>query len=385
MTVITPLFRNASLLPESQASQIVREALRGGVSTPKQVTQEEPEVYIEENPASSDIKTTPHYHYHGLAVTQSPSQFGDHGYKYSQSSQETSNSSATGPGHNAFPSLDHIAPPLSPKSPLNMSEPSGTPSPSEAGKTTSFVSPQRLPVAPLRKNRSLHAPTRRSPSPQSQDSFAGSIPVNPEAAFLAKSKRFGLPLSQLEDSAEVSEINCLRFPLINQQDSMFSPVALGPNVGPSLIMSMSQSSSDESNNYNTQSMPPAQEESQPEIMEYPQDSNYMEYLTCINNNRNPYIDRSGLNFPQSPDSSSSSSGNFPENEPHSYEEPTQVAGSTQEASDLVPTQPSTQVARESAEEPTQTDTPPTDAPSESESAPPFVNSVRHLYIPPSPA
>ena len=153
---------------------------------------------------------------------------------------------------------------------------------------------------------------------------------------------------------------------------MFSPVAPKPNVGPSLIVGMSQSSSDESNSQNAQPTALAQEEPQSEPTEYPQDTNYMEYLTCINNNRNPYIDRSGLNFPQSPDSSSSSSGNFPENEPHPYEEPTQVAESTQPAPEEVPTQPSTQVANETAVEPTQTDAP-------SETVPPSVNSVRHLY------
>lgn len=156
---------------------------------------------------------------------------------------------------------------------------------------------------------------------------------------------------------------------------MFSPVASKPNVGHSLIVGMSQSSSDESNSQNTHSIPPAQE-SQPEAAEYTHDTDYMEYLTCINNNRNPYIDRSGVNFPQSPDSSSSSSGNFPENEPHSYEEPTQVVESTQPASDLVPTQPSTQVEQENTEEPTQTDAPSADAPSEN--VPPSVNSVRLL-------
>jgi hypothetical protein len=153
---------------------------------------------------------------------------------------------------------------------------------------------------------------------------------------------------------------------------MFSPVAPKPNAGPSLIVGMSQSSSDESNSQNAQPMAPAQEESQPQSTECPQDTNYMEYLTCISNNRNPYIDRSGLNFPQSPDSSSSSSGNFPENEPRPYEEPTQVAESTQPASEEIPTQPSTQVVNETVVEPTQTDAP-------SETVPPSVNSVCHLY------
>jgi len=155
---------------------------------------------------------------------------------------------------------------------------------------------------------------------------------------------------------------------------MFSPVASKPNTGPSLIVGLSQSSSDESNSQNTQQVAPAQEESQPQTTEYPQDNNYMEYLTCINNNRNPYIDRSGLNFPQSPDSSSSSSGNFPENEPHPHEEPTQVAESTQPELEEVPTQPSTQVANETAQEPTQTD-------ASSEIVPPSVNSVRHSWTP----
>jgi len=199
-----PPFSNASLLHESQATQIVREALRGGVSTPKPITQEEPEVYVEDNLTSSDIKSTPHYHYHGLAVTQSQSQPDGHGDGDSQGSQETTHSSVTGPAPNAV-SLEHLAPPLSPKSSLNANEKPGTPSPSKPGKTVSFVSPQRPPVTPLRKSRSLHTPAHRSPSPQSQDSFAGPIPINPQEAFLAKSKRFGLPLSQLENSPEVSE------------------------------------------------------------------------------------------------------------------------------------------------------------------------------------
>jgi len=152
---------------------------------------------------------------------------------------------------------------------------------------------------------------------------------------------------------------------------MFSPFPSKPNVGPSLIIGTSQSSSDDSNSQNTQQVAHAQEESQPQPTEYPQD--YMEYLTCINNNRNPYIDRSGLNFPQSPDSSSSSSGNFPENGSHPDEEPTQISESTQPGSDEAPTQPSTQVAAEAAaEEPTQTDAP-------SDTVPPSVSSVSHLY------
>ena len=154
---------------------------------------------------------------------------------------------------------------------------------------------------------------------------------------------------------------------------MFSPVVSKPNTGPSLVVGTSQSSSDGSTSQNTLPPTSALEESQLEANQYAQDINYMEYLTCINNNRNPYIDRSGLNFPQSPDSSSSSSGNFPENEPHSYEAPTQVAESMQPASEEVPTQPSTQVANETAE-PTQTDVP-------SEIVPPSVNSVRRLHAP----
>lgn len=149
---------------------------------------------------------------------------------------------------------------------------------------------------------------------------------------------------------------------------MFSPFPSRPNVEPSLIVGTSQSSSDESNSQNAQPMAPGLEESQSQSTEYPQDINYTEYLACINNNRNPYIDRSGLNFPHSPDSSSSSSENFPENETRPYEEPTQVSESTQPVSDEEPTQPSTQVANETAEEPTQTDAP-------SDAVTPSVSSV----------
>lgn len=199
-----PPVSNASLLPESQATQIVKEALHGGVTAPKPITQQEPEVYVEENLTSSDIKSTPHYHYHGLAVTQSPTQHDGHGSEGSQGSQQTSHSPVTGLRPSAV-SLNHIAPPLSAESPSNVNERPGTPPPSKPGKAVSFVSPQRPPATPLRKSRSLHTPARRSPSPQSQDSFAGSLSINPQEAFLAKSKRFGLPLSQLENSPEVRE------------------------------------------------------------------------------------------------------------------------------------------------------------------------------------
>ena len=369
MNVTLPPLSNASLLPESQATQIVREALRGGVNTPKPITQEEPEVYVEDKFTPSDVKSTPHYHYHGLAVTQSPSQPGGHGGEDSQDSQATSHSSVTGP--NAV-SMDHLVPPLSPKSPSNANGPPGTPSPSKPGKAVSFVSPHRPPITPLRKSRSLHTPARRSPSPHSQDSFAGSIPINPQAAFLAKSKRFGLPLSQLENTPEVSKNQASNAHAYqNRQDSMFSPFPSKPNVEPSLFVGTSQSSSDESNSQNTQQVALAQEESQPLTTEYPQE--YMEYITCVNHNRNPYIDRSGLNFPQSPDSSSSSSGNFPENGSHPDEEPTHVSESSQPGSDEAPTQPSTQVAAEAAaEEPAQTG-------ALSDIVPPSVSSVSRLY------
>lgn len=204
MKVTNPPFSNASLLPESQASQIVREALRGGANTHKPSTQEEAVVYPEPSLTSSDIRSTPHYHYHGLAVTQSPTQHDSHDAGDSQGSQETSHSSVAGSGLGPnVVSLDHLGPPLSPKSPNNANEPHMAPFPSKPGKAVSFISPQRPPATPLKKSRTVHTPARRSPSPQSQDSFAGSIPVNPEEAFLAKSKRFGLPLSQLENTPEV--------------------------------------------------------------------------------------------------------------------------------------------------------------------------------------
>ena len=202
MNVTIPTFSAGPLLSESQPTQILKEALRGGISTPKPIIQKEPEVSVEENLTSSDIKSTPHYHYHGLAVTQSPTQHDGHGGEDSQGSQETSRSSVTGPGPNGV-SLDQLAPPLTPGVPPNVNKLPGTPSPSKPVKAVSFVSPQRPPVTPLRMSRSLHTPAHRSPSPQSQDSFAGSIPINPQEAFLAKSKRFGLPLSQLENSPEV--------------------------------------------------------------------------------------------------------------------------------------------------------------------------------------
>ena len=48
----------------------------------------------------------------------------------------------------------------------------------------------------------------------------------------------------------------------------------------------------------------ALEESQLQVNQYAQDISYMECIACINNYYNPWIDRSGLNFLQSRDSSS---------------------------------------------------------------------------------
>ena len=87
-------------------------------------------------------------------------------------------------------------------------------------------------------------------------------------------------------------------------------------------------------------------EYQPQVNQYAQDINCVEYIACINNNHNPSVDRDGLNSLQSSGSSSSSSGNFPENKPHIYEAPTQVAKSFWPVREEVPTQPPVQVANE---------------------------------------
>ena len=102
-------------------------------------------------------------------------------------------------------------------------------------------------------------------------------------------------------------------------------------------------------------LPPtsAPEESQPRANQYAaQYINYMDYTATVNNNHNPSINHDGLNFPQSTDSSSRSSGNFPENEPHSHGTPTQVAETVQPASEEGPTRPPTQVANELPSSPT---------------------------------
>ncbi|KAI0721096.1 hypothetical protein C8T65DRAFT_632199 [Cerioporus squamosus] len=90
-------------------------------------------------------------------------------------------------------------------------------SPAKGGKAVSFVSPSRLPSRPpAQLDRASTLPARampppprprpRSPSPTSQDSFAGPLPQSdPAKAFIAQTRTFAIPLSQLGDTQSTSD------------------------------------------------------------------------------------------------------------------------------------------------------------------------------------
>lgn len=197
------LCNSSSFGADSQPSQILRHVTRGPLDVSNDGPLDENNSWLDEDSNSATSRAAPQYHYHGLAVTQSQSPFDD-----SHAGQDSQKENTPTIAENVSFSLLNQSPPVSTKEPLVPETPT-SPHVSKPTKAVSFASPRvTSPLHPseLRQSRSLHPPAsrRRSPSPVSQDSFAGPIfRKDPEQEFLAVSKQFAVPLSELGVSPEV--------------------------------------------------------------------------------------------------------------------------------------------------------------------------------------
>lgn len=209
LLIILDLCFSSSFGADSQPSQILREVLRGALDVSNDGPLDEHNSWIDEDSNSATSRAAPQYHYHGLAATQSQSQFDD-----SHIGQDSQKENTPANAENISMSLLHQSPSLSTKESL-VPETVTSPCVPKPTKAVSFASPRvTSPVHPseLRQSRSLHSPAsrRRSPSPVSQDSFAGpAFRKDPEQEFLAATKQFTVPLSELGVSPDASP--CLTF------------------------------------------------------------------------------------------------------------------------------------------------------------------------------
>jgi hypothetical protein len=201
------------LVAESQPSQILREVLRVAKDPPKDTPPNELDSYMDDDSPAAGSRIAPRYHYHGLAVTQTESQLDDSPVPQKESTigfvddmnEGHDNQTLSFSLKNPFDTIDssrsaHLA---------------GARHPSCVPKTTkavSFVSPRTITgtnQVKIKQPRPLQPSSGpRSPSPASQDSFAGPpLRRDPEQEFLAASKQFCVPLSELGISPEVSCAN----------------------------------------------------------------------------------------------------------------------------------------------------------------------------------
>ncbi|KAI0748117.1 hypothetical protein C8Q80DRAFT_717981 [Daedaleopsis nitida] len=227
---------------ESQASQLLAAALRPR-EAPDAALIPPSDVEPHSTPLEGSLQSTTnsvHYHIHGLVATQSQSLCGGDEIDLESSQKENTpaswdKSKASSP-RNPSPASSPVR---TPAGPSYTSEPTETPanasplrkdsngkrmpkdcdvhtndlqSPTKALKAIPFTSPSRpqariarSPTVPVRQM--LPPPKPRSPSPNSQDSFAGPLPQpDPAKAFIAQAKNFTIPLSQLgEDTQSVSD------------------------------------------------------------------------------------------------------------------------------------------------------------------------------------
>ncbi|KAI0374885.1 hypothetical protein BV20DRAFT_961101 [Pilatotrama ljubarskyi] len=234
---------NESRNDDSQASQLLAAALRPRELQPtvsQLAIQEEP--HVSDGSLQSSGGSSVHYHINGLMPTQTQSLYESREPPYDEGSQKENapmspqrrpNSPPTAPSRNgsprqaqsasSYPSppLDHEASVKGPKEkpcPKVCGLPNGPsiPATTKAGKAVAFASPSRPVAGPQNNtNRATIPPSHampppkrfRSPSPASQDSFAGPLPErDPVEAFLQQAKHLDVPLSQLgEDSQSISE------------------------------------------------------------------------------------------------------------------------------------------------------------------------------------
>ncbi|KAI0647044.1 hypothetical protein C8Q79DRAFT_957521 [Trametes meyenii] len=227
---------NESTNDDSQASQLLAAALKPRVLQ----TAPSPTLVSDDlHPSDSGGGSSLHYHMNGLIPTQSQSLYNSQDPLYGEDSQKENAPAAAEERPNSYarassgdrsprhlqadsypsPPVDHAVPYKGskekpcPKASVPSAPSDNLPSPK---KSVSFLPPS-LPAsrtlphmgrAPSLPTKAMPPPRRvRSPSPASQDSFAGPLPEQDIAkAYIARSKHFHIPLSQLgDDSQSLSE------------------------------------------------------------------------------------------------------------------------------------------------------------------------------------
>ncbi|KAI0670390.1 hypothetical protein C8Q78DRAFT_1079362 [Trametes maxima] len=221
---------------DSQASQLLAAALR-----PRELQTAPPfplPSSDDQHTSNSSGGSSLHYHTNGLMPTQSQSLRDSQNPLYDEGSQKENTPAATekrpdsspraSPGDrsprraqaDSYPSppVDHVVSYKTskekpcPKASVSSAPSDHLPSPVKPNKAVSFVPPSlpasRAGPAATVPTKAMLSPRKvRSPSPASQDSFAGPLPEQDIAkAYIAQSKHFHIPLSQLgDDSQSVSE------------------------------------------------------------------------------------------------------------------------------------------------------------------------------------
>ncbi|KAF9464783.1 hypothetical protein BDZ94DRAFT_1320898 [Collybia nuda] len=222
---------NGSDLEESQATQVLQGLLDPGADSwsPKGSRQTVPKDRSSISKDASDSSpprntniATPHYHFHGLASTQTQAQQHDDIIQPEGGSQKENITANKGNGEEAFDAMgtrstqvltSKISRRRSPNDEL-VGKALSRATKSTGGKAVSFHSPRTSKFIATSAARTTttatptHFPPQHPPrtpatphigiDQSSQDSFAGGISQDPEQAFLATSKRFEIPLSELE-------------------------------------------------------------------------------------------------------------------------------------------------------------------------------------------
>ncbi|RDX56778.1 hypothetical protein OH76DRAFT_1369818 [Lentinus brumalis] len=237
---------NESGSEDTQASQLLAAALR-----PRDVQTVVPAVPITQEPQSGphegSLQSSGHsleYHMHGLVATQTQSLLSGEDQSHPEGSQKENTPASWDQVQRSEPAGPSGSPVRSQPPPSYTAELKGTPpnilpvaktltensslkeigmrtntlqSPAKGGNAVSFESPSYIPSrppAPLDRASTLPArampppprPRPRSPSPTSQDSFAGPLPQgDPAKAFIAQTRTFAIPLSQLGETQSTSD------------------------------------------------------------------------------------------------------------------------------------------------------------------------------------
>ncbi|KAJ7097826.1 hypothetical protein B0H15DRAFT_623093 [Mycena belliarum] len=187
---------------ESQASQILQNAMEYGPQSTRTISAKEPDMSKDASSESFNPHPALQYHYHGLVATQTQTQSqndDEEGNLYGENMQKENNQAALSPPGNEVQGVNV----RSPARPLKAAEtPRCLPSKFTSNSKTGFLeSPKAADTgSKLARVRATASSLQRS-SPAlkralSRDSFAGDF-EDPAAKFIASSKQFDIPLAQL--------------------------------------------------------------------------------------------------------------------------------------------------------------------------------------------